>query len=128
MQPDELERLPNSPALVEPDEPKAWYRQTFGYMVAGAIGFVMILTAVSLYLYQTGGTAALDLSRPGYERARDEATEQPLDAFAADGPLTEQSLDQFSKLYEEELKKSKTEQFSSNALSNKALGLSGISD
>jgi hypothetical protein len=117
-------------AITLADEParsiKPWYRQPILGLVVGSVVLALITTSISLYMYNTSETALLDLSRPGYEEAR--ADLDPVDnlSFSADGTITSETLESFDKLYQKQLNKTKTNPYSSEALSNASLNLSDI--
>lgn len=112
--------------LVHSDTP--WYRQKFFWMIILSILAAIIMTAISLRLYVTSGTAQLDLSRPGYESVRADLEKDDIQSFSGIGVITDETLEKFTELYDEQNEKTKSTQFSSNALSNKATGLPEISD
>lgn len=105
-----------------------WYRQKFVVLIMGATTLALVLTGISLYLYSTSIAAQLDLSQPGYESVRAEVEDSNIRSFDPSGVITGDTIDQFEALYEEQIAKTKSNQFSSNALTNKALGLSSIRD
>lgn len=112
--------------IVHSDTP--WYRQKFFWMIILSIIVSIIMTAVSLRLYVTSGTAQLDLSRPGYESVRADLEKDDIQSFSGIGVITDETMEKFTELYDEQNEKTKSTQFSSNALSNKAMGLPEISD
>lgn len=99
----------------------------FIVMIVMAILVAMFLVYVALSLYQSSGTLQLDLSRPGYDNARQEAIKdnEVFRGFAADGPINQESLDEFDKLYKEKAAQALIEfdAFSGDALSDAALTL-----
>lgn len=59
------------------------------YGIIAALLIAMLLTAVSMALYVSSGASRLDLSRPGYERAREAVQRVNADdEFSSTGPLT----------------------------------------
>lgn len=75
----------------------------FFAMVVIVIGISLFLVYVALSLYNSSGALQLDLSRPGYDSAREEAIKgnEVFRGFSADGPINQASLDEFDKLYRE---------------------------
>ena len=99
----------------------------FSAMIVLAIFVAMFLVYVALNLYSSSGTLQLDLSRPGYDNARQEAIKdnELFRGFSADGPINEESLKEFDKLYKEKAAQALIEfdAFSGDALSDAALTL-----
>lgn len=96
-------------------------------MVISVIIISLFLVYVALSLYQSSGTLQLDLSRPGYDSARKEATKdnEVFKGFSADGKINEESLDEFNKLYSKKAAEAliDIDAFSGDALGDQALGL-----
>lgn len=99
----------------------------FTSMVVGAIIIALFLVYVALSLYRSSGTLQLDLSRPGYDAAREEAAKnnEQFRGFAADGPIDSESLNEFEKLYTEKAAEALIEfdAFSGDVLNDRALSL-----
>jgi hypothetical protein len=99
-------------------------RHQFVSLIAGSIAISLFLVYVALSLYQSSGTLQLDLSRPGYDAARQEATRdnEVFEGFSANGPIDQESLDEFEKLYAEKAKDATSlDAFSGDALSDHTL-------
>lgn len=96
-------------------------------MIVTAIVVSLFLVYVALSLYQSSGTRQLDLSRPGYDSARKEATKdtEVFAGFSADGPINKDALNQFSKLYNQKASQAliDLDAFSGDALSDQTLAL-----
>lgn len=74
-------------------------------MVFVAIAIALLLTVISVNTYIKSGVANLDLSRPGYEQAREQIRpSKGRSNFSANGPVDEKSLREFKKLYQAEMK------------------------
>jgi len=96
-------------------------------MVTLVVLISLFLVYVALSLYQSSGTLQLDLSRPGYDSARKEATKdtEVFKGFSADGAVTTESLSEFDKLYKQKAAEALIDiaDFSGDALSDAALTL-----
>jgi murein L,D-transpeptidase YcbB/YkuD len=96
-------------------------------MVVLVILLSLFLVYVALSLYQSSGTLQLDLSRPGYDSARQEAIKdnQVFNGYSADGPIDKASLSQFDTLYKQKAAEAliNIDAFSGDALSDAALAL-----
>jgi hypothetical protein len=102
-------------------------RHQFALAITGAIVVAMFLVYVALSLYQSSGTLQLDLSRPGYASARQEANKdnEVFKGFSAEGTVDADALKEFDKLYKQKAAEAliDIDAFSGNALSDKALSL-----
>ncbi len=105
-------------------------RYRFAILIVSSITIALILVFISVSLYFSSGTAQLDLSRPGYQSVRDQSKpEDPYKGFSASGPVTEQTLSEFSKLYSDRAKNATSvDAFNSEVLSDAALGLDDVDD
>lgn len=67
-----------------------------------SIGIALLLTVVSVTIYSLSGFSKLDLSRPGYEREREEVrkTETPK-TYDTTSPVTRSALDEFLRQYDQ---------------------------
>lgn len=99
----------------------------FFAMIVIVILISLFLVYVALSLYQSSGTLQLDLSRPGYDSAREEAIKdtEVFKGFSAEGPIDKQALSEFDKLYREKAAEALIDigDFSGDALSDAALTL-----
>lgn len=103
----------------------AWQRHKFLLMVGVAIAISLFLVGVALALYASSGTTQLDLSRPGYQSVRQQATRSDtLTTFPADGPLDNKAIEEFRKLYEERAgKATSVDSFGGNVMSDQSLSI-----
>ncbi len=98
-------------------------------MIVASILVALFLVFVALSLYESSGTLQLDLSRPGYDNARQEAikdNEQVFKGYSAEGTIDKRSLEEFDKLYKEKAAQALIENvadFSGDALSDATLTL-----
>jgi tetrahydromethanopterin S-methyltransferase subunit F len=105
-----------------------WFRnhRIIGFTV-GVIVLSLVMTWIGLWLYGASGAARLDLSRPGFESAREklqaEMTEKP---YPNTGALDRQAIndfnDRFMKLQDQI---NGTSDFGEDVLSDSNLGISG---
>lgn len=99
-------------------------RHQFSTLIIGSILISLFLVYVAVSLYQSSGTLQLDLSRPGYDSARKEATKgsEVFQAFPANGEIDEAVLNEFSDLYREKaIEALSVDAFSGDSLGDKAL-------
>ncbi len=99
----------------------------FLFMIIGVIFVSLFMVYVALSLYVSSGTIQLDLSRPGYASAREEAAKsrEVFKGFSEDGAINKESLDEFDTLYKEKAAEAliDIDAFSGDALSDEALSL-----
>lgn len=90
-----------------------------------SIIIALILTFISISLYIKSGVASLDLSRPGYEQVREQIRPSTGNkSFNPNGPVNKAALDEFTELYQAEVKElSGGNNFSDKSLSDKQLRL-----
>lgn len=98
----------------------------FIILIGGSIAIAVTLVFISISLYFSSGTAQVDLSRPGYQSVRDQTPDEaPYKGFSSSGAVTEKTLDEFDKLYQERSKNAKAvdNAFSGDVLSDAALSI-----
>ena len=102
-----------------------WEQHKFFVLIAGVILLSTFLVSVALSLYNSSGAAQLDLSRPGFQEVRKQASrDTTTKTFPSTGTLDKAALDNFSKLYSEQAAKvSQTQGFDAAALSEESLQL-----
>jgi hypothetical protein len=94
--------------------------------VVAALVIAMTLTVVSLWLYRISGAAKLDLSRPGYEKVREDVKDDgdSTKPFSPTGDLDDAAMADFRERYKNT--KSRLDQMNSYddaAMSDENLGL-----
>lgn len=110
-------------------EPKTvlgrWGEHRFLIMIGGSIVIAVFLVGVALALYASSGAAQLDLSRPGYQSVRKQATQDDaFSGFSANGALDKTALEQFEKFYDERAKQAiGVESFGGNGMSDESLSI-----
>ncbi|MGB4762834.1 MAG: hypothetical protein WBP12_05780 [Candidatus Saccharimonas sp.] len=103
-----------------------WQRHRFLVLIAVVIGISCIMVAVALYLYNTSGAAQVDLSRPGYQSVRSEASRDnvPDSTFSSTGELDDEAFRQFNEMYDRHAKRVVgVDSFDPQALSDESLQL-----
>lgn len=112
-----------------PEQPKShqseifWRDHRYMILITGVIFISILLVTLSMWLYNTSGTAQLDLSRPGYQSVREQAEGgEEYKGFDASGSLDQAALKEFKKLYSERASRVRSiDAFGSDALSDDAL-------
>ena len=98
----------------------------FSALIVAVIFISLFSVFVSLSLYRSSGTMQLDLSRPGYDVARKQVSQDNtvFVGFSPDGKINKKSLTVFDALYTEKQKEATSlNAFSSDVLSDEALQL-----
>ncbi|MDO4902526.1 MAG: hypothetical protein Q4A21_03200 [bacterium] len=102
------------------------------FFVFGAIFLAILAVSASLWLYYFSGAAQLDLSRPSYQEAREQAKREKLqeekqkktaEEWNLDGNLTSKKLAEFEKIFSERMKKIEGDFFDQKTLSDETLNL-----
>lgn len=91
-----------------------------------AITFALLMTVASMALYIVGGTAKLDLSRPGYESVRSQIRQDDgyNDDFSSIGEINKDVIKDFLKMYDSEAKSlGQYDGFNRNTLGDSRIGL-----
>lgn len=115
--------------IAEAEHLSRWQQHKFMVLVGATIILSLLLVTLSLWLYNNSGAAQLDLSRPGYQSVRDQVDHKSdFTVYPSSGSIDKESLDEFRKLYDEQLKEATTvDSFGGTAMSDEALGI-GASD
>lgn len=95
-------------------------------LISGSIIIALVFAAIGLMLYNTSGTAQLDLSRPGFEGVDKLVKEGQtnLVEYPALGPINEETLTQFNRLYQTQLENvTSVDAFSGDPMAPDALGI-----
>lgn len=104
-----------------------WEQHKFMILVGLTILIALFLVLIALQLYNSSGAAQLDLSRPGYQSVRKQASRtNDFTGFPSAGPLDKEALDTFRGLYDEQLKEATAlDSFGGDVMSDTALGIDG---
>ena len=106
------------------EEGNSHHQHRFLYLVGGSIVIACLLVMVSLQLYSSSGAAQLDLSLPSYNGVRDKILTDTSMNFPSTGALDAKSLNDFRKLYDEQVKQTQGGNgFNTSALDDASLGV-----
>ena len=103
-----------------------WERHRFLVLVAAVIVVSGVMVAIALNLYNSSGTAQVDLSRPGYQSVRSEASRDGIteDAYPSTGNLNDAAFNNFYGMYDKHANRVvNDESFDPAALSDDSLQL-----
>lgn len=98
--------------------------------ILAAIVIALLLTMISVSLYIRSGASRLDLSRPGYEKVRQQVTsDNENDYFDASGPMNVEVVDEFQAIYSKKRAViGKLDPFSPSVLADDNIRLLNVSD
>lgn len=107
-----------------------FYRNQIVLFITGSVVIAFVLVLISMSLYISSGAAQLDLSRPGFKSVQNQLDRTDnFESFPATGPVTNNIIDQFKKLFERQVKPvGNADAFSPAALDDSALGIDAPSD
>lgn len=91
------------------DEPLSfWDKHRLSLLLIITVVIALVMTSISVVIYNSSGAAQLDLSRPGYRSVSDKVEEtDQIDAYSATGPVNKDTIEAFVKLYDDQATKTK---------------------
>lgn len=94
-------------------------------MISGSIGVALLLVGISMSLYNTSGTALLDLSVPGLQAAQTKVRESIDDTgFSPTGTIDSETMKAFRTMYDDHTKPLlQSQAFREDPVTDKALGI-----
>ena len=98
-------------------------------LITASIIVALVFAAIGLTLYNTSGTAQLDLSRPGFEGVDKLVNDHKTDSvdYPATGPINEEALTKFDRMYKKQLENvTSVDAFSGDPLAPDALGINEL--
>jgi hypothetical protein len=85
-----------------------WAKHRFMLLIFCTIVLALILTVISVSVYNLSGAAQLDLSRPGYQSVSDQVeTNNSIQEYSPFGAVNKTTVDEFTKIYDEQAAKAK---------------------
>ncbi|HMI09428.1 MAG TPA: hypothetical protein VK497_03475 [Candidatus Saccharimonadales bacterium] len=102
-----------------------WQQHRFMLLIGFTIIIALFLVGISLALYNSSGTAQLDLSRPGFQSVREQASQSnDFNSFPSTGTLDQSALNQFRTLYDKQVKQvTAVDGFSGDVMNDQALSI-----
>ena len=100
-------------------------RYQFAVMVTLAVLLAVVMTSVSILVYTSSGAINIDLSRPGYEKAREETSaSEPTTQFQPSGPMDQNAINDFNNRLESlQTDINNMNDFSADVMSDEALDI-----
>lgn len=104
-----MEDLPKTPAVkLTAEDLTFWARHRLSLLLIITVSIALVMTTISVIIYNTSGAAQLDLSRPGYQSVSDQVeTKDTIDTYSSSGPVNTNTINEFMKLYDEQATKVK---------------------
>lgn len=85
-----------------------WDRHRITLLLIISVAIALVMTTISVVIYNSSGAAQLDLSRPGYRSVSDQAGKaDDIDTYSSNGPINKQTINEFMKLYDAQADKAK---------------------
>lgn len=100
----------DEPQIIEHlnDDQTFWGQHRFVLLIATTIIIAVVLTGISLVIYNVSGSAQLDLSRPGYQSVSNQVDRNDeITDYGAFGPVNQTTVDEFTKTYDQQAAKAK---------------------
>jgi hypothetical protein len=102
----------DEPQVAAVEEPQVkmgfWTEHRYLLLIFGTVVISIILTSISLIIYNVSGAALLDLSRPGYQSVSSKVDRtSDIDSYSRSGPINKSTVDQFTKIYDAQATKVK---------------------
>lgn len=90
------------------DELAFWDRHRLSLLLIMTVAIALLMTTISVVIYNTSGAAQLDLSRPGYLSVSDKVEQtDSIDVYSASGAVNKDTIEEFMKLYDAQAEKAK---------------------
>ncbi len=85
-----------------------WDRHRLSLLLIMTVIIALVMTSISVVIYNSSGAAQLDLSRPGYRSVSDKVEEEDeIDTYSGLGDLDKKSINEFIKIYDAQAAKAK---------------------
>lgn len=85
-----------------------WDRHRLSLLLILTVLIAIVMTSVSIIMYNSSGAAQLDLSRPGFLSVSDKVEEtDEIDTYSSSGSINKDNIEAFMKLYDEQASKAK---------------------
>lgn len=96
------------PVRQENSTPSFWDRHRISLLLILTVGITIVMTSVSVIIYNSTGAAQLDLSRPGYRSVSGKVEKtDAIDTYSSSGPVNKDTVTEFMKLYDAQAQKAK---------------------
>lgn len=85
-----------------------WDRHRLSLLLIITVAIAIVMTIVSVIIYNSTGAAQLDLSRPGYRSVSSQVEKtDEIDTYSSSGAVNKDTIEEFMKLYDAQAFKAK---------------------
>lgn len=100
-----------------------WGRHRLSLLLICTVIIALIMTVISVVIYNSSGAAQLDLSRPGYRSVSGQVEQTDnIDSFSASGSVNKDVIEGFMKMYDSQADKAKAvDAFNGDPLNSETL-------
>ena len=113
-------------AVKQPERPAPsfWDRHRLSLLLILTVVIAIVMTVVSVVIYNSTGAAQLDLSRPGYQSVSDKVERvDTTSAYSASGAVNKDTINEFITLYDKQADKAQAiDAFNGDPLNPEVLG------
>jgi len=90
------------------DQLSFWDKHRLSLLLIITVIIAILMTSISVVIYNSSGAAQLDLSRPGYRSVSDKVEQtDDIDTYSAVGAVNKDTINEFMKLYDAQAAKAK---------------------
>lgn len=102
------EHTPSPVTKFSADTLSFWDKHRLSLLLIITVAIAIVMTSISVIIYNSSGAAQLDLSRPGYRSVSDKVNQaDEIDTYSAVGAVNKDTIHEFMKLYDAQASKAK---------------------
>lgn len=102
------ERIKSAASHLSADTLSFWDRHRLSLLLLITVAIAIVMTVISVMMYNSSGAAQLDLSRPGYLSVSDKVEKSDtIDTYSGVGAVNKDTIQEFMKLYDQQASKAK---------------------
>ena len=85
-----------------------WDRHRLSLLLIMTVAIALVMTVISVIIYNNSGAAQLDLSRPGYRSVSSQVDKtDEINSYSSTGAVNKDTIQQFMQLYDSQASKAK---------------------
>ena len=90
------------------EELSFWDKHRLSLLLIITVAIALVMTTISVIIYNSSGAAQLDLSRPGFRSVSNKIDQNDnIDTYSATGAVNKESIQEFMKMYDAQAEKAK---------------------
>lgn len=102
------ENTPSTITKFSADTLSFWDRHRLSLLLIITVVIAIIMTSISVVIYNSSGAAQLDLSRPGFRSVSDQVEQtDEIDTYSAVGAVNKDTIQEFMKQYDAQASRAK---------------------